>query len=309
MPDGERYHVLKGGRRRGPFTAGELADYVAKGRFTPSDPCLRDGAMTTERLGDVLDLPGGHAKPRRGGAPAPADQPTDDPAHGHEEESPEISALPPHDKETTEATDAEDEATEPAPAKDGETVAEPEEEPEENEDSGEEEEDEDNDEADEAADSREPEAPPQPSFPAPSAILYAGRPSVLSYPRALLLMAAGIALAIWGHSVSGWLIFAGSLVAVSTAAWLSVTRSMRLYLIMPIRLEIIEGLVAKSSREVRITDIRSINIRKPGLRGLLGVGTVEFATAGGEEVDVAFRDVYGADRIKDLIRRLQDREE
>lgn len=284
MEEQDRYHVLKGGLRRGPYTLEQLHKHFTEGRITLSDVCMREGAISSERLADIL--PGRQIPARR---PARAAPPAEQNSGQDEAEAPTGPESPP-------------EAITPAPV--------------ENEDVAEDvvsigdydcESDDDSEDESAALPDPYPMPPPRRKPPAnPATVLYAGRPSLLSYPRSITLMLASAFLA-WQYSeLSGWVLFLGSLSAVLTAAWLTVDRSMRLYLIMPIRLEIMEGLVAKNSREVRIADIRAINIRKTGLKGLLGVGTVEFATAGGDEIDVAFQDVYGADRIKNLVRRLQD---
>ncbi|MEM8955687.1 MAG: hypothetical protein AAGD22_16150, partial [Verrucomicrobiota bacterium] len=65
--------------------------------------------------------------------------------------------------------------------------------------------------------------------------------------------------------------------------------------------------ISKSSEEVRVCDIRAINVRKAGVKGLLGVGSVEFASAGSDGSDVVFEDVMGAHRLKENVRRLQDK--
>lgn len=140
----------------------------------------------------------------------------------------------------------------------------------------------------------------------PGAILYAGHPSVLSFPKTLLLIAAAIGAGIVLRENSGWWLFAGLIVALFGVSWILLERSMKLYLITPKRVEVVTGFIAKSSHEVRIEDIRAINVHRPGIAGLIGVGTVEFASAGGADIDVAFSDVYAAYRIKVLVRRLQD---
>ncbi len=139
-----------------------------------------------------------------------------------------------------------------------------------------------------------------------NAILYAGHPSALSYPKTLILIAASIAGGIYGREFDAWWLFGGLIAALFGVSWILLQRSMRLYVITPRRVEIVHGLLAKNSNEVRIEDIRTINVHKPGLRGLFGVGTVEFASAGGSTVEVAFANVYAAHRIKTLVRRLQD---
>jgi len=140
----------------------------------------------------------------------------------------------------------------------------------------------------------------------PRLILYAGHPSVMSFPGTLVLIAAAVGAGIRFREQSGWWLFAGLMVALFGVSWILFQRSLRLYLITPRRVEVVKGFIAKSSNEVRVEDIRAINVHTPGVMGLLGVGTVEFASAGGAEVDVAFTDVYAAHRIKGLVRRLQD---
>lgn len=157
------------------------------------------------------------------------------------------------------------------------------------------------DEADEEPDNS---PPPPPSD--PGAILYAGHPSFLSYPKVLVLIAAALIGGIWFRDTSNWYFFGGLVTALFGVSWVLLERSMHLYLITPRRVEIITGLIAKSSNEVRIEDIRTINVVKKGLPGLLGVGNVEFASSGGGSVEVSFQDVWAANRIKGLVRRLQD---
>ena len=50
-------------------------------------------------------------------------------------------------------------------------------------------------------------------------------------------------------------------------------------------------------------------MKKTGLTGLIGVGTVEFASAGSDEAEVMFRDIWAAGRVKALVRELQDEAE
>jgi hypothetical protein len=140
----------------------------------------------------------------------------------------------------------------------------------------------------------------------PNTILYAGHPSLLSFPRTLFLVAVTLGGGIWFRDTSNWIFFAGLVVALFAVSWILLERSMHLYLITPRRAEIVTGLIAKSSNEVRIEDIRAINVVKSGLTGLLGVGTVEFDSSGGSSVEVAFKNVWAANRIKGLVRRLQD---
>lgn len=136
--------------------------------------------------------------------------------------------------------------------------------------------------------------------------VYAGHPALLTFWRSLsvgvLLLAGGWFAGRWNGLWLGAGILAGGL---WTAAVLLV-RSCREYLVDTRRVESREGILAKSSREIRVQDIRAINVSKSGLYGVLGIGTVEFASAGSGDQDVTFRDVAGADAIKAAVRRLQD---
>ncbi len=142
----------------------------------------------------------------------------------------------------------------------------------------------------------------------PSSRLYVGHPSLLSFPKSLLLavFGLGVGLLLWDRN--GWFLFGGLVLALLVFAYILFERSMRQYLITPKRVEIVYGFIAKNSNEVRIDDIRAINVKKPGFIGLLGIGSVEFASAGGDEIEVVFTQVSRPDAIKDLVRRLQDRE-
>lgn len=139
-----------------------------------------------------------------------------------------------------------------------------------------------------------------------SRILYRGNPCVLTYWRSVLLAAASVA--------AGWLarekwpgmlavgLIAGSLVILRAILHRLGTQ----FSITSARVEVIEGLVSRSSRELRIPDIRAINVRCTGLTGLLGVGTLNFSSAAGAQDDVVFRNVWSAATLKNMVRRLQD---
>ena len=155
----------------------------------------------------------------------------------------------------------------------------------------------------ETASQEDPDAPPTD----PNAILYAGHPSFMSFPKTLLLMALSIGAGIYAGEVyaGGWFI-AGCLMALLGLSYILFERSIKLYLITPERVELIRGFITKSSNEVRVSDIRAINVQKQGFLGLLGVATVEFASAGSDAVEVAFSNIWSAQKVKLLVRRLQD---
>lgn len=152
---------------------------------------------------------------------------------------------------------------------------------------------------------KKPQAPPP--FPVlPAACLYSGHPSLLTYWRSVLLGAGSAIGGYYGSTYTGYIGLGGWLLTSLVLIYILIDRASRDYIVTPLRVEVVEGILSKSSREVRIEDIRAINVRTHGLTGLLGIGTVEFASAGTDAVDVTFTQVSRAHRVKKLVRRLQD---
>jgi hypothetical protein len=137
-------------------------------------------------------------------------------------------------------------------------------------------------------------------------VLYRGHPAWLSYWKSLLFSVLVLVAGMVMWEVSGWVLFGGLVVTLAAYGYAMMERSMREYLVTPKRVEVVHGLISKSSEEVRVCDIRAINVRKTGLKGLLGIGSVEFASAGSDGGDVVFEDVMGAHRLKERVRQLQD---
>ncbi|MEN3942036.1 PH domain-containing protein [Prosthecobacter sp. SYSU 5D2] len=90
---------------------------------------------------------------------------------------------------------------------------------------------------------------------------------------------------------------------VLMAVW--VARATRVYVVTEERVEVVWGILGRSSKEVRICDIRSIDVYESGLKGLLGLGTVDFSSAANSGIEVQFRDIRGAHAVKELVRKLQ----
>jgi uncharacterized membrane protein YdbT with pleckstrin-like domain len=129
----------------------------------------------------------------------------------------------------------------------------------------------------------------------------------LSFPKTLFLVAVAIGGGVYASELygGGWFV-AGCLLALLGLSYILFERSVKLYLITPERVELIKGFITKSSNEVRVRDIRAINVQKHGFLGLLGVATVEFASAGSDNIEVAFSNIWSAQKVKLLVRRLQD---
>ena len=96
-----------------------------------------------------------------------------------------------------------------------------------------------------------------------------------------------------------------ALVSFCILLWIYLDRSSRKYTVTNRRVSVEFGIVSKESNEVRIQDIRSINLTTKGLLGLLGIGRVEFASAAADDAEVVFWNVPGAAKIRDMVRSLQ----
>jgi len=152
-----------------------------------------------------------------------------------------------------------------------------------------------------------PDEKPAPPKPLPDRVIYRGHPSILTYWRtglfAFVLAGGGFHLSDWHPETSAL----GLIAALLALLWGSLNRLSHCYLITTRRVEVITGLIARSSRELRHHDIRSINVERRGLSGLLGIGNIIFSATGGREDDVAFLRVRRTDSLKDLVRKLQVR--
>jgi len=94
-------------------------------------------------------------------------------------------------------------------------------------------------------------------------------------------------------------------VAIILLIWIRLDRSRRKYTVTNKRVSVEFGIIAKSSNEMRIQDIRSINLATTGLSGLVGIGRLEFSSAATDDADVVFWNVPGAEKIRDTVRSLQ----
>ena len=232
FPVKERIVVLENDEALGPFSVDEILAHIDAGRFDYSAICLREGALETERLRDLLDW-------------SDEENQSDEP----EEEDLEW-----------EGEDLKDSAEEHS-----------------------------NDEV----------------ILAPSEILYRGTRSILSFPWCMIGLVGGSVGAFWTFTIDSRLVVAFAIAFISSLAYLTLMRFTCEYFVTPKRVELEKGLIAKSSNEVRIADIRAINVTCVGLSGILGIGSVDFFTTG-DDPEVTFRDVWAAKKVKALVRQLQD---
>lgn len=147
--------------------------------------------------------------------------------------------------------------------------------------------------------------PAKPSVKTADRLLYAGHPSVLSYPVSLAALVGGVTGGIWLYGLDPKLTLAAFGLATAGLIRLSLVRYCHDYHIHTRRIESVVGLLARSSREVRIEDIRAIHVTCRGLSGLFGIGSIDFHTSG-DVPEITFHRVWAARKIKVLVRRLQD---
>jgi uncharacterized membrane protein YdbT with pleckstrin-like domain len=120
---------------------------------------------------------------------------------------------------------------------------------------------------------------------------------------------AGVVTAIAnGHVQVGWIVVA--VVVVLALVLLSglIARARTTYTITNQRLMIQHGLLARSHQEARLERVQNVASRQSVLERLLGVGTVEFDTAGEAQYDFSFRGVANPREIvRTVDRALRER--
>jgi len=94
-------------------------------------------------------------------------------------------------------------------------------------------------------------------------------------------------------------------IALLLIGWIQVDRRRRKYAVTNKRVSVEYGIISRTSNEIRISDVRSINLQKRGFSGLLGIGRVEFSSAATEDADVIFWNTPDAEKVRDLVRSLQ----
>ena len=146
-------------------------------------------------------------------------------------------------------------------------------------------------------------------------IVWSGSVSQWHYAGRWLLVLALLAAAVgsflyppaetWGYI---WPVRGGiALVALLIIASIALDRRLRRYTITTLRVSVEYGILDKRSNEIRVQDIRSINLYCSGLSGMFGIGRLEFSSAAADDAEVIFWKVAGAEKIRDLVRSLQAR--
>ncbi len=90
-------------------------------------------------------------------------------------------------------------------------------------------------------------------------------------------------------------------IALVIFIYIYLARTSTKYSVTNKRVSVESGIFNKTSRELRIQDIRSIAAHI----NFLGYGNIEFASAASDDVDVVFTAVSGAGAVRDLVKKLQ----
>jgi membrane protein YdbS with pleckstrin-like domain len=144
-------------------------------------------------------------------------------------------------------------------------------------------------------------------------VLWTGTVSNLHYAGKwvlIFILLAAVVASFWlglpDFGLTLWAVRAALLViALLLIGWIQVDKRRRRYTVTNKRVSVDYGIVNRVSNEVRVSDIRSINLQKTGLTGLLGIGRVEFSSSATDDADVIFWNMPDAEKVRDLVRSLQ----
>jgi uncharacterized membrane protein YdbT with pleckstrin-like domain len=138
-------------------------------------------------------------------------------------------------------------------------------------------------------------------------VFFHGHPSWRSmlafYVRGLLVailagVIAGVVTRVTGRSVNvPWVGAAVAVVFLLVLGWGFVRRVATTYTITNRRLTIRSGLLSRELHETRLERVQNVNSRQRLLERMLGIGTVDFDTAGGAAYDFSFKGVEDPGRI------------
>ena len=159
-----------------------------------------------------------------------------------------------------------------------------------------------------------PVTPPAAEIASTSAeqLMWSGRPShwnfLFSWLLAFLFVGTG-AFCVWIYFNGGTspLLLVPGAIGILILLYIYITRARQRYIVTNRKVEIQTGLVVKSSNEIRVKDIRSINLTKHGFAGFIGIGSVEFSSAATDRAEVIFVNIAHADRVRDLVTDLQEK--
>jgi len=66
------------------------------------------------------------------------------------------------------------------------------------------------------------------------------------------------------------------------------------------------GIIGRTVQSIRIEDLRNINVRQSLVERMLGVGSVDFSTAGGSGIEVVFFGIEDPLKLKEGVQQMQE---
>jgi uncharacterized membrane protein YdbT with pleckstrin-like domain len=101
-----------------------------------------------------------------------------------------------------------------------------------------------------------------------------------------------------------WITLLGSIAGL-ILLFIGLDRTTTTYFVTSKRIELEFGIIGRSTKEVRICDIRAIDVLQKGFGAMMGLGTVRFDSAAGSGPEICFKNVRRPHDIKQLVRELQ----
>lgn len=139
--------------------------------------------------------------------------------------------------------------------------------------------------------------------PRPEENLWMGHPTLWKWAYLLvlsfILVAVLVGTSIFLNFIPG--IALAPLFLAPFVLYIYFIRNSTRYTITNKRVSLETGIFNKTSRELRIQDVRSINAKI----NFLGYGNIEFSSAARDDADVIFNDVPNATVVRDLVKKLQ----
>lgn len=121
----------------------------------------------------------------------------------------------------------------------------------------------------------------------------------------VLLAVLAVLLTDLGGAVSGLLALVGVVVVAMLTGLLLYRHFAHRYYIEDGRVEHQVGIIGRHIRSVRLADLRNVNLRQGILERLLGIGTLEFSSAGGSGIEVTWSGVRHPAELKRRIETLR----
>lgn len=116
-------------------------------------------------------------------------------------------------------------------------------------------------------------------------------------------LAGGVTAIASGHVQAEWIIVVVLVILVGVLVAGLVNRTRTTYMITSERLTIHRGLISRDMRQTRLDRVQNVNARQSMFERVLGVGTVDFDTAGGFGYDFTFHGVANPREIVSTVDR------